>query len=226
MSKYRTEVVHSPQFNFGPFGIPSEQYRSRNATTEVAASISDEVVYERLLRQRIIVLGREVDDELANRLCAQLLLLAGEDSQADISLYINSPGGSVTAGLAIYDTMRFIECNVATCAVGMAASMGQFLLTAGTPGKRTALPHAQILMHQPHAGVGGTASDIVIQAQQFQRLKCRTAELTAAHTGQTVEQILRDSDRDRWFTAHEALAYGIIDHVVDTTHTLPGQVRR
>lgn len=122
--------------------------------------------------------------------------------------------------------MRFIECDVTTCAVGMAASMGQFLLTAGTPGKRTALPHAQILLHQPHAGVGGTASDIVIQAQQFARLKRRTAELTAAHTGQTVEQILQDSDRDRWFTAAEARTYGFIDHVVDAAHRLPGQDRR
>ncbi|HWN36143.1 MAG TPA: ATP-dependent Clp protease proteolytic subunit, partial [Pseudonocardia sp.] len=179
-----------------------DRYRSQSATTDAATSISDEVVYERLLEQRIIMLGREVDDQLANRICAQLLLLASQDDRAEISLYINSPGGSVTAGLAIYDTMRFIECDVATCAVGTAASMGQFLLTAGTPGKRSALPHADILMHQPHAGVGGTASDIVIQAQQFERLKRRTAELTAAHTGQTVDQILRDSDRDRWFTAH------------------------
>jgi ATP-dependent Clp protease protease subunit len=196
------------------------------ATTEASGSISDEVVYERLLEQRIIVLGQEVDDQLANRICAQLLLLANQDDRTEISLYINSPGGSVTAGLAIYDTMRFIECDVTTCAVGMAASMGQFLLTAGTPGKRTALPHAQILLHQPHAGVGGTASDIVIQAQQFARLKRRTAELTAAHTGQTVEQILQDSDRDRWFTAAEARTYGFIDHVVDAAHRLPGQDRR
>jgi ATP-dependent Clp protease, protease subunit len=186
-------------------------------------STADDAVYERLLEQRIVVLGREIDDDVANRTCAQLLLLANEDEHADISLYINSPGGSVTAGLAIYDTMQFIDCDVATCAVGTAASMGQFLLTSGTPGKRTALPHASILLHQPHAGVGGTASDIVIQARQFERLKRWTAELTAAHTGQTVERIHRDSERDSWFTAHQALAYGFIDRVVDTASQLvPG----
>jgi ATP-dependent Clp protease protease subunit len=171
-------------------------------------------VYERLLQQRIIVLGQQVDDEIANRIVAQLLLLFAEDPEAEIRLYINSPGGSVMAGMAIYDTMQYIECDVATYAMGLAASMGQFLLTAGERGKRYALPHAQILMHQPSAGVGGTESDIAIQAEQFRRHKRVMAELTAEQTGQTVERITADADRDRWFTAQEALEYGFIDHVV------------
>ncbi|HEV7787965.1 MAG: ATP-dependent Clp protease, protease subunit [Pseudonocardiales bacterium] len=171
-------------------------------------------VYERLLQQRIIVLGQQVDDEIANRIVAQLLLLSAEDSEADIRLYINSPGGSVNAGMAIYDTMQFIECDVATYAMGLAASMGQFLLSAGTKGKRFSLPHAQILMHQPSAGVGGTESDIAIQAEQFRRHKRVMAELIAEQTGQSVEKITADSDRDRWFTAQEALEYGFIDYVV------------
>jgi len=160
------------------------------------------------------VLGQQVDDEIANRIVAQLLLLSAEDSEADIRLYINSPGGSVNAGMAIYDTMQFIECDVATYAMGLAASMGQFLLSAGTKGKRFSLPHAQILMHQPSAGVGGTESDIAIQAEQFRRHKRVMAELIAEQTGQSVEKITADSDRDRWFTAQEALEYGFIDYVV------------
>jgi ATP-dependent Clp protease protease subunit len=171
-------------------------------------------VYERLLQQRIIVLGQQVDDEIANRIVAQLLLLSAEDSESDIRLYINSPGGSVNAGMAIYDTMQFIDCDVATYAMGLAASMGQFLLSAGARGKRYSLPHAQILMHQPSAGVGGTESDIAIQAEQFRRHKRVMAELIAEQTGQTVERITADSDRDRWFTAQEALEYGFIDYVV------------
>jgi ATP-dependent Clp protease protease subunit len=171
-------------------------------------------VYERLLQQRIIVLGQQVDDEIANRIVAQLLLLQAEDPAADITLHINSPGGSVNAGMAIYDTMQYIESDVATYAMGLAASMGQFLLSAGTKGKRFALPHAQILMHQPSAGVGGTESDIAIQAEQFRRHKIVMAELIAEQTGQSVEKITADSDRDRWFTAQEALEYGFIDHVV------------
>jgi ATP-dependent Clp protease, protease subunit len=178
-----------------------------------AMSMSDSV-YERLLQQRIIVLGQQVDDEIANRIVAQLLLLFAEDAEAEIRLYINSPGGSVMAGMAIYDTMQYIECDVATYAMGLAASMGQFLLSAGEKGKRYALPHAQILMHQPSAGVGGTESDIAIQAEQFRRHKRVMAELTAEQTGQTVEKITADADRDRWFTAQEALEYGFIDHVV------------
>jgi len=171
-------------------------------------------IYDRLLRDRIIFLGQVVDDDIANRLCAQLLLLSAEDPSRDINLYINSPGGSVTAGMAIFDTMQFIECDVATYALGMAASMGQFLLSAGTRGKRYALPHARIMMHQPSAGIGGTASDIAIQAEQFKLTKSEMARLIAEHTGQTVEQIQADSERDRWFTAQQALEYGFVDHVV------------
>ncbi len=171
-------------------------------------------VYDRLLRERIIFLGQPVDDTIANQLCAQLLLLAAEDASRDVHLYINSPGGSVTAGMAIYDTMQFVDCNVATYATGLAASMGQFLLCAGAPGKRHALPHSRILMHQPSAGVGGTASDIKIQAEQFKLTKKEMAELIAQHTGQPVERIEADSDRDRWFTAQEALEYGFVDHVI------------
>jgi ATP-dependent Clp protease protease subunit len=171
-------------------------------------------VYERLLRERIIFLGSQVDDVIANQLAAQMLLLSAEDPKQDIHLYINSPGGSVTAGMAIYDTMQFIDCDVATYGMGLAASMGQFLLTAGTKGKRYALPHARILMHQPSAGVGGTAADIAIQADMLRRMKRTLTELQAHHTGQTADQIEKDSDRDRWFTAQEALEYGFVDHVV------------
>jgi ATP-dependent Clp protease protease subunit len=178
-------------------------------------------VYDRLLRERIIFLGQPVDDTIANQLCAQLLLLAAEDAERDIALYINSPGGSVTAGMAIFDTMQFVDCDIATYALGLAASMGQFLLSAGTPGKRYALPHARILMHQPSAGIGGTASDIAIQAEQFKLTKAEMAELIASHTGQTVEQVQKDSERDRWFTAQEALDYGFVDHVVSRVAQVP-----
>ncbi|MEU5690429.1 ATP-dependent Clp protease proteolytic subunit [Actinosynnema sp. NPDC020468] len=171
-------------------------------------------VYERLLRERIIVLGSQVEEGIANQITAQLLLLAAEDPEKDITLYINSPGGSVTAGMAIFDTMQLIEPDVATFAMGLAASMGQFLLSAGTPGKRHALPHARILMHQPSAGVGGTAADIAIQADMLTRTKHEMAELIAQHTGQPVERIVADSDRDRWFTAQEALEYGFVDKVI------------
>jgi ATP-dependent Clp protease protease subunit len=174
-----------------------------------------DLVYERLLDQRIVVLGQEVDDEIANRICAQMLLLAAEDPPADISLYVNSPGGSVSAGMAVFDTMQSIECDIATFALGMAASMGQFLLTAGTAGKRYALPHADILMHQPSSGVGGSESDILIQAERLTRMKRQLAELNARHTGQSVERIEADSERDRWFTAAEARDYGLVDHVVN-----------
>ena len=171
-------------------------------------------VYERLLRERIIFLGSQVDDDIANELCAQILLLSAEDSTRDISLYINSPGGSVTAGMAIYDTMKYAPCDIATYGMGLAASMGQFLLSAGTKGKRYALPHARIMRHQPTAGVGGTAADIAIQAEQFAYTKREMAELIAEFTGQTVEQITKDSDRDRWFTAEQAKEYGFVDHVI------------
>ena len=172
--------------------------------------------YERLLSERIIFLGTQVDDEIANKLCAQILLLSAEDPTRDISLYINSPGGSVTAGMAIYDTMKYSPCDIRTYGMGLAASMGQFLLSGGTKGKRFALPHARIMMHQPSAGVGGTASDIAIQAEQFAATKREMAELIAEHTGQTFEQITKDSDRDRWFTAQQAKEYGIVDHVIDS----------
>ena len=185
------------------------------ATAPPASGAADPVL-DRLLEERIVFLGREVDDEIANRISAQLLLLAAQDADRDITLYINSPGGSVTAGMAIYDTMRLVRPDVATWAVGFAASMGQFLLSAGTPGKRHALPHARILMHQPSAGIGGSASDIAIRAGVYGEMKRELAELTAGHTGQTVDTILADADRDRWFTAEQARDYGLVDHVVST----------
>jgi ATP-dependent Clp protease protease subunit len=178
-------------------------------------------VYDRLLRERIIFLGQPVDDTIANQICAQLLLLAAEDPERDIALYINSPGGSVTAGMAIFDTMQFVDCDIATYAMGLAASMGQFLLSAGTRDKRYALPHARILMHQPSAGIGGTASDIAIQAEQFKLTKVEMAQLISDHTGQPVEQIQADSERDRWFTAQQALEYGFVDHVVSRVAQVP-----
>jgi ATP-dependent Clp protease, protease subunit len=173
----------------------------------------DDHIYQRLLRERIIWLGSEVRDENANAICAQMLLLAAEDPDKDIWLYINSPGGSVTAGMAIYDTMQFVKPDVATVAMGLAASMGQFLLSSGAKGKRYATPHARVMMHQPSGGFGGTVSDIRIQAQLILHMKQTMTELTAEQTGQTVEQITKDADRDRWFTAEEALDYGFIDHV-------------
>lgn len=173
----------------------------------------DDHIYNRLLKERIIFLGSEVRDDNANAICAQMLLLAAEDPEKDIWLYINSPGGSVTAGMAIFDTMQWVPNDVATVAMGMAASMGQFLLSAGTPGKRYATPHARVMMHQPSGGIGGTASDIKIQAEQMLHIKKTMAELIAQHTGQTLEQIERDSDRDRWFTAEAAKEYGFVDAV-------------
>jgi len=178
-------------------------------------------VYDRLLRERIIFLGQPVDDTIANQICAQLLLLSAEDNNRDIALYINSPGGSVTAGMAIFDTMQFVDCDISTYAMGLAASMGQFLLSAGTRGKRYALPHARIMMHQPSAGIGGTASDIAIQAEQFKLTKVEMAKLIAEHTGQTLEQVQADSERDRWFTAEAAKEYGFVDHVVSRVAQVP-----
>lgn len=175
----------------------------------------DDSVFDRLLRERIVFLGTEVTDEVANRITAQLLLLAAEDAERDITFYINSPGGSVTAGMAIYDTMQSIKPDVATWAMGFAASMGQFLLTSGARGKRYALPNAHILMHQPSGGVAGDASDIVIRAEALSRMKHRIFEITAADTGQSLERITEDADRDRWFTADEAREYGFIDHVFE-----------
>jgi ATP-dependent Clp protease, protease subunit len=172
-------------------------------------------VYASLLANRIIFLGSEVRDENANAICAQMLLLNAEDPVKDIYLYINSPGGSVDSGMAIYDTMQWISNDVATVAMGLAASMGQFLLSSGAKGKRFALPHSRIMMHQPSGGLGGTASDIRIQAEQSLHIKKTMSGLIAEHTGQTVEQIEKDSDRDRWFTAEQALEYGFIDHVYE-----------
>jgi len=183
----------------------------------------DDQVYNRLLRERIIFLGSVVEDANANAICAQLLLLAADDPDKDIWLYINSPGGSVSAGMAVYDTMQWVTNDVATVSMGMAASMGQFLLCAGTPGKRYALPHSKIMMHQPSGGLGGTASDIKIQAEQMLHTKRQMAELIASHTGQTVEQINRDSDRDRWFNAQEAKEYGLVDEVVASARQVAGQ---
>jgi ATP-dependent Clp protease, protease subunit len=202
------------------YGSPAEPTLAMGSEASVvmrnagAGMNLNDSVYDRLLRERIIFLGQQVDDTIANQICAQLLLLSADDSSRDINLYINSPGGSVTAGMAIFDTMQFVECDVATYSLGLAASMGQFLLSAGHPGKRYALPHARIMMHQPSAGIGGTASDIAIQAEQYKLTKIQMAELIASHTGQTVAQIQADSERDRWFTAQQALDYGFVDHVV------------
>ena len=171
-------------------------------------------IYHELLKQRIVVLGTDVNDNVANYISAQMLYLEGQDREADIWLYINSPGGSVTAGMAIYDTMQFVEPDVGTITMGLAASMGQFLLCAGAPGKRYALPHARIMMHQPLGGIQGQASDIAIQAEQMAHVKRLMAERIAGHTGQSVEQIETDSDRDRWFTAEEAKDYGLCDSVI------------
>jgi ATP-dependent Clp protease protease subunit len=174
----------------------------------------DDQLTGRLLQQRIIVLGQEVDDAIAHRLCAELLLLSAEDPHRDISLYINSPGGSVSAGLAIYDTMRLVPNDVSTLAMGLAASMGQFLLSAGTPGKRYALPHSRVLMHQGSAGIGGTAIDIEIQADNLEHTKNVMMGLIAEHTGQPVAKVERDALRDRWFTAEQAQEYGFVDQVL------------
>lgn len=189
---------------------------------EPASGGLDDHIYQRLLKERIIFLGSDVRDDNANAICAQMLLLAAEDPEKDIWLYINSPGGSISAGMAIYDTMNWIPCDVATVAMGMAASMGQFLLSAGTRGKRYATPNARILMHQPLGGIGGTATDIKIQAEQMLYIKRKMAELIAEHTGQSVEQITRDSDRDRWFSAQEAKDYGFVDHVYEHAGQTPG----
>ena len=182
----------------------------------------DDSVFQRLLKERIIFLGSPVEDTVANLICAQMLLLAAEDPDRDIYLYINSPGGSISAGMAIYDTMQFVRNDVATVAMGLAASMGQFLLSSGAPGKRYSLPHARIMMHQPSGGIGGTASDIKIQAEQMLHIKKQMARLIAEQTGQTIDQIEMDSDRDRWFSADEAKEYGFIDHVVQRAADVTG----
>ncbi|MDR2453314.1 MAG: ATP-dependent Clp protease proteolytic subunit [Bifidobacteriaceae bacterium] len=183
-------------------------------------------IFNRLLRERIIWLGSEVRDENANAICAQMMLLAAEDPDRDLYLYINSPGGSITAGMAIYDTMQYVKPDVATVAVGMAASMAQFLLSSGAKGKRYATPHARVMMHQPSGGISGTATDIRINAELILHMKRQLAELIAAQTGKTVEQINKDSDRDRWFTAPEALEYGFIDHVVAHESVVRGNAKK
>ncbi len=188
-------------------------------------NLLEDNIYGRLLRERIVFLGSEVRDQNANAICAQLLLLSAEDPEADIFLHINSPGGSVDAGMAIYDTMNYIPNDVATVGMGLAASMGQFLLCAGTKGKRYALPHARIMMHQPSSGMGGSASDIKIQAQQSLHIKKVLLELISQHTGQSVEQVTTDADRDRWFTADEALDYGLVDKVVKSAREAADQGR-
>jgi ATP-dependent Clp protease, protease subunit len=183
----------------------------------------DDSVFQQLLRERIVFLGEEVKDENANVICAQLLLLSAENPHRDISLYINSPGGSVSAGMAIYDTMQLVEADVATYGIGFAASMGQLLLCAGEPGKRFALPHTRVVMHQPLGGIGGTAADIAIQAEQLAYTKRKMRETIAHHTGQPIERIEADSDRDRWFTAEEALEYGFVDHVISRVAEVPAR---
>src|SRR5688572_17887161 len=188
---------------------------------DALAATLEESVYNRLVKERIIVLGSEVTEQVANRSCAQLLLLAAEDPDRDINLWINSPGGSVYSGMAIYDTMQFVTNDVATVAMGMAASMGQLLLCSGTAGKRYALPHARIMMHQPSGGIGGTAADIAIQAEQMLYTKRMFQERVAHHTGQSQAQIEADSDRDRWFTAAEAKDYGFIDKVITGATQVP-----
>ena len=200
-----------------PFSSSDSSFGDRTIRAETApaeAQSAGNQVFTRLLGERIILLGAEVKDDNANEICSALLLLAAQSPVKDISLYINSPGGSVSAGMAIYDTMQFVSCDVSTVAMGLAGSMGQFLLSAGTRGKRYALPHARIMMHQPSGGMGGSATDIRIQAEQIMLMKRQLAELTAEHTGQSVEQIEADSDRDRWFTAEQAREYGLIDRVM------------
>jgi ATP-dependent Clp protease protease subunit len=199
----------------GSFGDVNEKLPGLQAAVGAGGVGMSDSVYQALLANRIVFLGSEVRDDNANAICAQLLLLNAEDPHKDIYLYINSPGGSVTAGMAIFDTMQWISNDVATVAMGLAASMGQFLLSAGTKGKRYALPHTRIMMHQPSGGLGGTASDIKILAEQILATKKEMAELIAEHTGRSVDQIEADSDRDRWFTAAQALEYGFIDHVYE-----------
>ncbi|WP_283137919.1 ClpP family protease [Rhizohabitans arisaemae] len=206
----------SPPTLFQPASFGPESRGRENGSLRL-----EDQLYQRLLRERIVFLGTQVDDEVANRISAELLLLAADDPDRDIWLYINSPGGSVTAGMAIYDMMEYVPNDVCTVAMGLAASMGQFLLCAGAPGKRYALPHARIMMHQPSGGIGGTAADIAIQAEQMLYVKKTLAERIAHHTGQQVDQIEKDSDRDRWFTAEEAKDYGFIDQVVRNARQVP-----
>jgi ATP-dependent Clp protease protease subunit len=178
-------------------------------------------IYSRLLKDRIIFLGSQVNDEVANSIVAQMLFLQSEDPKADVHLYVNSPGGSVSAGLAIYDTMQFITCDVATYCIGQAASMGAVLLTAGARGKRNALPNARIMIHQPLAGMEGTAEDIMIHAKEFKKVKQKLNNILIKHTGHPLEQIERDTDRDRFMSAEEAMEYKLIDQVIEHMETKP-----
>ena len=212
-----------------PLGLTQDLKDERTNVSDTITARGDgggmglnDSIFNRLLRERIIWLGDEVRDDNANVICAQLMLLAAEDPDKDIYLYINSPGGSITAGMAIYDTMKYIKPDVATVAMGMAASMGQFLLSSGAPGKRFATPHTRVLMHQPSGGIGGTATDVRINAELILHMKRVLAELTAEQTGKSVEQINIDADRDRWFTAPEALEYGFVDHVVTHSGSVSG----
>ncbi|MDE2386530.1 MAG: ATP-dependent Clp protease proteolytic subunit [Actinomycetales bacterium] len=192
----------------------------RGAMAEHTPATSN--IFDRLLKDRIVWLGSEVRDDNANEICAKILLLAAEDSTKDIYLYINSPGGSITAGMAIYDTMQYVPNDIVTVGIGMCASMGQFLLTSGTKGKRYATPNTRVLLHQPHGGFGGTASDIQTQAELIISMKKQLASITAAQTGKSVEQVMADGDRDRWFTAAEALEYGFIDHIQEFASATTG----
>ncbi|GAA0989371.1 MULTISPECIES: ClpP family protease [Nocardiopsidaceae] len=192
------------------------------ASHEAAGAAFDDQMAARLMRSRIVLLGTQVDETSANRVCAQLLLLADEDPHKDITLAVNSPGGSVSAGLAVYDTMNFIPNDVSTLVMGFAASMGQFLACVGAPGKRYSLPHARIMMHQPSGGLGGTAADIAIQAENLAHTKQTMVRLIARHTGQSEETISRDQHRDAWFTAEEARDYGFVDHVVASVAEVDG----
>jgi ATP-dependent Clp protease protease subunit len=196
-------------------------YEPRARVTELPDTHGTDQLFQRLLAQRIVFIGAEIDDDLANRVCSQLLLLAAQDGQRDIKIFINSPGGSMDAMFAMYDVMKYLPNDISTVGLGMAASAGQFLLTAGTAGKRYALRNTRIMMHQPSGGIGGTASDIRIQAEQSLHIKAMMQRLIAEHTGQTLEQIESDSDRDRWFTAEQALEYGQIDHVYTQASQLP-----
>ncbi|MGH3496620.1 MAG: ATP-dependent Clp protease proteolytic subunit [Nocardioidaceae bacterium] len=199
-----------------PGAAPRPQLDSPRLAADAQSVGLDDHIYQRLLKERIVFLGSEVKDQNANAICAQMLLLNAEDPDRDIFLYINSPGGSVDAGMAIYDTMQYISNDVATVGMGLAASMGQFLLCAGASGKRYALPHARIMMHQPSGGLGGSASDIKIQAEQSLHIKKQLFDLISEHTGQPRDQVEADADRDRWFTAEQAKEYGFIDHVVSS----------
>lgn len=201
----------------------TELFTASPVMEQAEASLQTDSIFNRLLKDRIIWLGSEVKDENANIICAQMLMLAAQDPKKDIWLYINSPGGSITAGMAIYDTMQLIEPDVATIAVGMAASMGQFLLSSGTPGKRYITSHARVLMHQPSGGVGGTATDVRINAELIMDMKKTLSELTAKQTGHTVEEIYRDNEYDHWFTAKQALEYGFVDKIVTTPASMRGE---